>query len=75
MIPRYHINVFWSDEDDCWIADIPDRRSCSAHGETPHEAAAEVEVAMAGWIEVARDNGMSIPEATYRPPSPGRIAA
>jgi predicted RNase H-like HicB family nuclease len=36
--PHYHINVFWSDEDDCWIADVPDLRYCSAHGGTPAEA-------------------------------------
>jgi predicted RNase H-like HicB family nuclease len=38
MNPRYHINVFWSDEDSCWIADVPDLRYCSAHGDTPEEA-------------------------------------
>ncbi|HYI41636.1 MAG TPA: type II toxin-antitoxin system HicB family antitoxin [Allosphingosinicella sp.] len=65
--PRYHINVFWSDEDDCWIADVPDLRYCSAHGESPGEAATEAEVAIALWLEVARDQGMPIPEAVYRP--------
>ncbi|MGA9582145.1 MAG: type II toxin-antitoxin system HicB family antitoxin [Allosphingosinicella sp.] len=67
--PHYHINVFWSDEDDCWIADVPDLRYCSAHGESPREAAAEAEVAVALWLEVARETGMPIPEATYRPSS------
>ncbi len=65
--PHYHINVFWSDEDECWIADVPDLRYCSAHGDSPGEAAAEAEVAIALWLEVARDNGMPIPEAAYRP--------
>ena len=35
---RYHINIFWSDEDECWIADVPDLRYCSAHGATPEDA-------------------------------------
>lgn len=64
--PRYHINVFWSDDDGCWIADVPDLRYCSAHGKSPREAAAEAEVAIALWLEVAREEGMQIPEAAYR---------
>ena len=64
---RYHINVFWSVEDECWIADVPDLRFCSAHGETPAQAVAEVEIAMAAWLETARERGIPIPEARYRP--------
>jgi predicted RNase H-like HicB family nuclease len=67
MNPRYHVNVFWSADDDCWIADVPDLRPCSAHGETPVEAMAEAQVAIELWLEVARDEGMTIPEARYRP--------
>jgi predicted RNase H-like HicB family nuclease len=63
--PLYHINLFWSDEDDCWIADVPDLRPCSAHGDSPSQAAAEIEVAIEGWLETARDNDMAIPEPTY----------
>jgi predicted RNase H-like HicB family nuclease len=74
--PHYHINVFWSDEDDCWIADVPDLRYCSAHGDTPSEAVDEVRAAMQGWLEVARDKGMVIPEPSYRPAAdPEREAA
>ena len=65
--PRYHINLFWSDEDDCWIADVPDLRPCSAHGATPEEAAARVQDAIEGWLAVARDSGYPIPAARYRP--------
>jgi predicted RNase H-like HicB family nuclease len=65
--PHYHINVFWSDEDDCWIADVPDLRYCSAHGGTPAEAVESVRGAIQGWLEVARDKGMTIPEPAYRP--------
>lgn len=69
MTPRYPINVFWSDEDGCWIADVPDLRGCSAHGRTPAEAAAEAQEAIALWLETARDEGIAIPEARYRPSS------
>ncbi len=68
MTPRYHINVFWSDEDRCWIADVPDLKYCAAHGDTPEHAVAEVLVAMDGWLEVARERGDTIPEPHYRAP-------
>lgn len=67
MDHHYHINVFWSAEDGCWIADVPDLRPCSAHGETPVEATTEAQEAIALWLDVARDNGFPIPEARYRP--------
>lgn len=65
MTPKYHINVFWSDADAAWVADVPDLRSCSAFGDTPAEALAEVEKAMEAWLAVAREEGMSIPEPRY----------
>lgn len=65
--PHYHINLFWSVEDDCWIADVPDLRPCSAHGDTRKEALAHCYDAIEGWLAVARDNGMDIPEPRYRP--------
>lgn len=64
---RYHINVFWSAEDDCWIADVPDLRPCSAHGDTPSQAIAEAEVAISLWLETAEEYGFVIPEPRYRP--------
>lgn len=67
MTPRYHVNVFWSAEDGCWIADVPDLKPCSAHGDTPVEAMAEAQIAIELWVEVARDKGFPIPEARYRP--------
>jgi predicted RNase H-like HicB family nuclease len=63
----YHINVFYSDEDQCYIADIPDLKHCSALGNTPERAVREVEKAKALWLAAARENGMPIPEPRYRP--------
>lgn len=65
--PHYHINLFWSAEDSCWIADAPDLRPCSAHGETRAEALANINDAITGWLEVARERGFAIPEPRYRP--------
>jgi predicted RNase H-like HicB family nuclease len=66
MDPHYHINVFWSDEDGLWIADVPDLRFCSAHGATPSEATDEVRVAIELWLETAKQEGVPIPVARYR---------
>ncbi len=63
----YHINIFYSDEDGGYIADIPDLDSCSAFGKTPEEALAEVEKAKVAWLAVARDSGKPIPVPSYRP--------
>ena len=62
----YHINIFWSDEDDCYVADVPDLRYCSAFGATAEEALAEVQIAKALWLEVAHEDKQPIPEPTYR---------
>lgn len=63
----YHINVFYSDEDEGYIADIPDLIHCSAFGETPEEAVRQVLVAKNAWLEAARAAGKSIPLPRYRP--------
>ena len=63
----YHINIFYSDEDGGYIADVPDLESCSAFGKTPSEALTEVERAKEAWIKAARDAGKSVPEPRYRP--------
>lgn len=63
----YAINVFYSEEDECWVATIPDLWPCSAFGDTPQEALAEVLVAKEGWLETAQAHDMPIPEARYRP--------
>ncbi len=63
----YHINIFYSEEDRGYIADIPDLDSCSAFGETPEQALAEVERAKAAWLEAARAAGKPVPRPRYRP--------
>lgn len=63
----YHINVFWSTEDECWVADIPDLKFCSAHGETPEEALHEALIAKDAWLASRRAHGDPIPQARYRP--------
>jgi predicted RNase H-like HicB family nuclease len=66
-VSDYHINIFWSDEDAGYIADIPDLEACSAFGTTAEEALAEVKKAREAWLEVARSEGKPIPSPRYRP--------
>ena len=63
----YHINVFYSEEDAAYVADIPDLEACSAFGATAEEALAEVERAKRAWLDAAREAGREIPEPRYRP--------
>jgi len=63
----YHINIFHSDADGCYVADIPDLEACSAFGETAEEALRQVEIAKAAWLEAARAEGKPIPPPRYRP--------
>ena len=71
----YAINLFWSDEDGCWVADLPDLRYCSAFGETPEQALAEIHVAKQLWLETAREHGDPIPEPRYRPVAASKASA
>jgi predicted RNase H-like HicB family nuclease len=61
----YHINIFYSDDDGGYIADIPDLEHCSAFGETPEQALAEVQKAKAAWLEAARESRRLIPPPRY----------
>jgi len=63
----YHINIFYSEGDGGYIADIPDLEACSAFGKTPAEALAQVEIAKEVWLEAARAEGKPIPKPIYRP--------
>ncbi len=63
----YHINLFYSEEDEGYIADIPDLKHCSAFGSTQEEALREVLKVREAWIEAAREHGKPIPAPRYRP--------
>jgi predicted RNase H-like HicB family nuclease len=63
----YHINIFYSEEDGGYIADIPDLEVCSAFGKTPNEALEQVEIAKQAWLEAATKERKPIPEPRYRP--------
>ena len=63
----YHINIFYSEEDESYVADIPDLKACSALAETPDQALAEVLIAKTSWLAAAKKHSKPIPEPEYRP--------
>ena len=62
----YHINVFWSEEDDSCVLDIPDQDACSAFGATAVEALEEAFKAKEACLAGARENGDAFPPHGYR---------
>ena len=63
----YHINIFYSDADGGYIADIPDLTSCSAFAETAEEALKQVQIAKKAWLAAAQAEGKPVPVPKYRP--------
>ena len=58
---RYEIIIYWSDEDQAFVAEVPELAGCSAHGATPETALASAQEAIHLWIETAKELGDSIP--------------
>ena len=63
---KYEIILYWSSEDDAFIAEVPELAGCAADGATRQDALANVEVVIAEWLETARELGRSIPEPRVR---------
>ncbi|BAB76060.1 type II toxin-antitoxin system HicB family antitoxin [Anabaena sp. FACHB-709] len=63
---RYEINLYWCEEDQAFIAEVPELPGCAADGETYQEALQNVEIIMQEWIETAQELGRSIPEPRQR---------
>ena len=63
---KYEIILYWSAEDDRFIAEVPELAGCAADGATRSEALANVETVIQEWIETARELGRAIPEPKGR---------
>ncbi len=63
---RYEIILYWSDEDQAVIAEVPELPGCAADGENYEEALTNVRAVMAEWIETARDLGREVPKPKGR---------
>jgi len=60
-VPKYEVIIYWSDEDQAFIAEVPELPGCAADGATYREALANVEVIVKEWIETAKELGRLIP--------------
>jgi predicted RNase H-like HicB family nuclease len=63
---RYEIVIYWSEQDNVYIAEVPELPGCAADGTTYAEALANVDVIIQEWIETAKELGRSIPEPKGR---------
>ena len=63
---KYEVILYWSAEDDAFIAEVPELAGCAADGATRQEALENVETVIGEWIETARELGRAIPEPKGR---------
>ena len=66
MTSKYEVIIFWSDEDDAYIADVPELQGCMAHGDTYETTLTNIKLAMDLWIETAQEFDDPIPEPKGR---------
>jgi predicted RNase H-like HicB family nuclease len=64
---KFEIILYWSDEDQAFIAEVPELPGCAADGTTRQEALANVEIVISEWLETARELGRPIPKPKGRP--------
>ena len=62
MDTRYEMIIYWSQEDEAFVVEIPELPGCMADGRTYREAVENAEVIINEWIETAKELGRSIPE-------------
>jgi predicted RNase H-like HicB family nuclease len=60
-MPKYEMIIYWSEEDQAFIADVPELPGCAADGQTYQEALANAEVVTQEWLETARELGRPVP--------------
>lgn len=64
--PRYEMIIYWSDEDDAFVVEVPELPGCAADGRTYSEAVANAEIVIGEWIDTARELGRAIPQPRGR---------
>lgn len=63
---KYEVIIYWSKEDEAYIAEVPQLAGCAAHGDSQEEALRNAQDAISLWIETAREFGDQIPEPVGR---------
>ena len=66
MMSKYEIIIYWSGEDDSFIAEVPELPGCAADGASYQEALTNAETIIAEWIETAKEQGRPIPQPKGR---------
>ncbi len=65
-MPKYEVIIYWSADDNAFIAEVPELAGCAADGKSYQEALANVEVIIQEWIDTAKELGRSVPEPKGR---------
>ena len=65
-MPKYEIIIYWSQEDEAFIAEVPELTGCAADGLTYQEALSNVEIVIQEWLETAKELGRPIPHPKGR---------
>ena len=63
---KYEVIIYWSQEDDAYVAEVPQLAGCAAHGDSQEEALRNAQEAVSLWLETAREFGDPIPEPVGR---------
>ena len=63
---KYEVIIFWSKEDNEFLAEMPELKGCIAHGSTPEEALKEVYIMAEECVALAKENGWFVPEPKGR---------
>lgn len=66
MLIKYELIIYWSNEDDCFVVEVPELPGCFADGKTYSEAVANAEIIIQEWIETAKELGRNIPQPKGR---------
>lgn len=66
MMSKYEIIIFWSSDDKCFVAEMPELKGCTAHGETYNESLNQVQEVATNWLNIANERGWIIPEPKGR---------
>jgi predicted RNase H-like HicB family nuclease len=63
---KYEVIIYWSDEDEAFIAEVPELPGCAAHGATQEDALSNANEAIRLWIDTAKEFGDPVPEPKGR---------
>lgn len=63
---KYEVIIYWSLEDEVFVAEMPELAGCISHGETQDEALKEINILAQNWLSLAKEKGWQIPQPKGR---------